>query len=259
MSVRRQIASRVRSLRKAIGGGPSNESGTPIGRLDKMLQQLLSTRDTLSIVQVGANDGLLNDPINPFVRRHPGRTRLLLIEPQASVLPMLKETYADHPSATIVQCAIGTPGVSTLWTVDQAFWKDCQPGYAGNWPAYRAPTGLTSENRSHVESWAEQHYTGDRASTEVITSFTMQSRPLIEVLESSGFGFGVDLLQVDTEGSDDVVIMNSSIDQLLPTLINFEQAHLPQSRLAALTEHLKAIGYEIHDNGYDALAELRRP
>jgi hypothetical protein len=53
--------------------------------------------------------------------------------------------------------------------------------------------------------------------------------------------------------------MNSSIDQLLPTLINFEQAHLPQSRLAALTEHLKAIGYEIHDNGYDALAELRRP
>lgn len=259
MSIRRRIAARAHSMRKAAGARPSTGGGSPKDRLDEKLRHLLSTRDTLSIVQVGANDGLLNDPINPFVRRHPGRTRLLLIEPQASVLPMLTETYADHPSATIVECAIGAAGVSTLWTVDQAFWMDCQPGYAGDWPAYRAPTGLASENRSHVESWVRQHYRGDHAPAEVITSFTMQSRPLIEVLESSGFGFGVDLLQVDTEGSDDVVIMNSSIDRLLPALINFEQAHLPQSRLSALTEHLQLLGYEIHDNGYDALAVLTRP
>lgn len=257
MSLRRRIAARVRSTREETGARPSNGSGSEKSRLDEMLEQLLTTSDTLSIVQVGANDGRLNDPIYPFVRRHPGRTRLLLIEPQTSVLPKLTETYADHPSATIVQCAIGTLGVSTLWTVDQAFWEDCQPRYAGDWPAYRAPTGLTSENRHHVESWVHENYTGDRAPAEVITSFTMQSRPLIEVLESSGFGFGVDLLQIDAEGSDDLVIMNSSIDQLLPTLINFEQAHLPQPRHTALTEYLKAIGYEIHDNGYDALAVLR--
>jgi len=208
-------------------------------------------------VQVGANDGRLNDPIHPFIQRHPDQTRLLLIEPQASVLPMLRETYADHPSATILQCAIGSPGISTLWTIKQSCWEDFHPGYAVLWPSYRAPTGLTSENRSHVESLVAKHYGGELPLDAVLDSFQIESRSLLDVLESSGFGFGVDLLQVDTEGSDDVVIMNSAIEQLRPALINFESAHLSEPRMTAVCEHLITIGYKISDNGRDALAVLK--
>jgi len=257
MSILRRIKARFLSLRRASGRAPSNRTDSPLGRLDEILDQLLTTRDTISIVQVGANDGLLNDPINPFVRRHPGRTRLLLIEPQASVLPMLRHTYTDHPSATILQCAIGIPGTSTLWTIKQSCWEDFHPGYGMNWPAYRAPTGLTSENRSYVESLIAQHYKGDLPLDVVLTSFQIESRPLLDVLESSGFGHSIDLLQVDTEGSDDVVLMNSDIEQLRPALINFESAHLPEPRLTAVCDHLTAIGYKISDNGRDALAVLK--
>jgi len=169
---------------------------------------------------------------------------------------MLRHTYADHPSATILQCAIGKPGISTLWTIEESCWEDFQTGYGMNWPAYRAPTGLTSENRSYVESLIAMHYKGDLPLDEVLTSFQIESRPLLEVLESPGFGFGVDLLQVDTEGSDDVVLMNSDIGQLRPRLINFESAHLPEPRLTAICEHLINLGYKISDTGRDALAAL---
>ena len=208
-------------------------------------------------MQVGANDGRLNDPIHPFIQRHPNQTRLLLIEPQASVLPMLKENYAEHPSAIIVQCAIGKPGVSTLWTIKQGCWEDFHPSYLVLWPSYRAPTGLTSENRSYVESLIAKHYRGELPLEAVLGSFQIERRSLLDVLESSGFGFGVDLLQVDTEGSDDVVIMNSAIERLRPALINFESAHLSEPRMTAICEHLTSIGYEISDNGFDALAVLK--
>jgi hypothetical protein len=227
-------------------------------RLHEELNLLLETRDVISIVQVGANDGRINDPISPFVTANPLRTRLLLIEPQEQLLPMLRETYADHRSATIVQCAIGPMGETTLWQVDQQCWKDFRPYYAvaSDWPDYRAASGITSESRDRVERLIAKNYSGTLPLDDVLTSFVMKSLPLVDVLESSGFGFGVDLLQVDTEGSDDVVIMNCSIEQLRPALINFEIAHLSENRLEAIFSHLRTNGYEISDNGFDALAVL---
>lgn len=240
--IRRRIKRRIN--RRAVTRGP----------LENALEELLTIRGSLSIVQVGANDGRLNDPIYPFISRHPDQTRLLLIEPQEFLLPELTRTYAQHPSATIVQCAIGVAGVTTLWTVNEDCWSEFRPAYSEAWPAYRAPSGITSETKSHVEEQIARQYTGDLPVEEVLTSFDIESRPLLDVLDSSGFGFGIDLLQVDTEGSDDVVIMNSAIAQLRPALINFESAHLSENRLAALCAHLTTNGYEISDNGRDALA-----
>jgi hypothetical protein len=149
-------------------------------------------------------------------------------------------------------------GETTLWQVDQQCWKDFRPYYAvaSDWPDHRAPSGITSESRDRVAGLIAKYYVGTLPLDEVLTSFVMSSVPLVDVLESSGFGFGVDLLQVDTEGSDDVVIMNCSIEQLRPALINFEIAHLSENRLEAIFIHLRTNGYEISDNGFDALAVL---
>ena len=245
----RRMATRRRRRRAAPTPTPLQEA----------LIDLLSARGILSIVQVGANDGRINDPINGFVSSHRDTTRLLLIEPQVQLLPMLRQTYADHPCARIEHCAIGPSGEMTLWQVAEQFWDDVDANYssAGDWPSYRAPSGVTSSSREHVVAWLSKHYVIERPLDELITSFTIPSLSLFEVLESSGFGLGVDLLQVDTEGSDDVVIMNSSIESIRPALINFEWAHLTDERYAALDDHLRSNGYTVTRHGPDALAVLR--
>lgn len=234
------------------------EAPTPV---QLALESLLSTRSTLSIVQVGANDGRVNDPINAFVHSHPDRTRLLLIEPQSQILPMLETTYADHPEATVICCAIGEPGELVLWQVAEKYWEVTQPTYASRsgWPTYRAPSGVTSSSRQHVAAWLTENYVGELSTDELLRSFRVPCRPLLEVLESSGFGTTIDLLQIDTEGADDAVIMNSSVEILRPALINFENAHLSPERLIGLTAHLEANGYSIEHHRQDSLATLTTP
>ena len=61
------------------------------------LTTLLSVHDEIGVVQIGANDGRINDPIFPFLTNHIDRTRALLIEPQSTVLPYLRSNYAKHP------------------------------------------------------------------------------------------------------------------------------------------------------------------
>ena len=51
------------------------------------------------MVQVGANDGLLNDPLHSFLMKHRDRTEVLLIEPQTHLLPVLSKNYSGPLSA----------------------------------------------------------------------------------------------------------------------------------------------------------------
>src|SRR5712691_12660924 len=55
----------------------------------------LRARPDFTFLQVGAFDGLANDPIHPLVRAF--GLRGLVVEPQVGVLDTLKATYADQP------------------------------------------------------------------------------------------------------------------------------------------------------------------
>ncbi len=124
------------------------------------LQQMLVPGAMINIVQVGANDGVINDPLHGFLKAHPAATRVILVEPQAALIPVLRQAYACHPGAVIVQAAVGPVGPLLLHRVRPECWGDLVVPYAAGWPEYRAPTGVTSARRDTVLAWVAQHYRG---------------------------------------------------------------------------------------------------
>ena len=214
----------------------------------------------LHVVQVGANDGKHNDPIYPFMRTHAESTRILLIEPQDQLLPFLRSNYEWHPDALIVQCAIGSPNDFMLFGVREDCWADCVVPYAKpDWPAYRAPTGITSASREHVASWVARYYRGTRTIDDVVVEIPCRSTPLAGVIEDTPFEEGIDLLQIDAESFDDEVIYHSNIPEVLPRMINFESASLTGHRATELSQFLGSEGYTLVPTGADTLAIRTRP
>ena len=220
---------------------------------------LLCTSERLRIVVVGANDGKHNDPIYATVREFIGqRTQMILIEPQKRLHGYISEHYAFHDDVHILECAIGEGEADTLelHAVRPEYWARAQPEYAKNrnWPEYRAPTGITSTDRSKVLAWVTKHVKGLGDAEVAVESFEVPSRSLSAALSEAGLDASLDVLQIDAEGFDDVIIYNSDLVRTRPQIVYFESKTLSSDRFDQLNAYLEKIGYITFGVGGDTLA-----
>ena len=209
---------------------------------------------SLRIVVVGANDGRINDPVFAFAKQFTDSTELFLVEPQKALLPHLRGNYEFHPRTTLINRAIGPAGSVTLYSVDELAWPRLNVPYAKDWPAYRAPTGVTSGDKGHVQRWLQKYGPKGEDVDSLIAEQAVQCAPLPKALGRKVVS--IDVLQVDTEGMDDAVIYNSGIDELKPAIIYFEAENLSKERLAKLKDYLDSRGYALGRCGRDVLAVL---
>jgi FkbM family methyltransferase len=234
----------------------SNKGTSSLTTYEMAIIALLSHQETIRIAQVGANDGVLNDPLFNVVRKFASRTEVLLIEPQPALIPHLERNYAFHPAHHVHNGAIGPGDDLTLFTIRQEVWRDIQAPYAAGWPEYRAPTGVTSIYRDHVRRWLSLHYRGGRPIDDIIEEVVVPSSRLPDLLSAASMGPKIDVLQVDAEGFDDQVIYNCDIDATQPRLINFEAASLSLDAYGNLEKYLGERGYVVSRQDKDNLAVL---
>ena len=243
--------------RKSVRRASLTEAPYP-GRFPSAYQNamlaLLSLKEHIKIVQVGANDGAINDPIYDFVHRFRDRTRVLLIEPQKNLAGRLQENYMFHRNHTIFTGAIGPKGTLTIYSVKEPFWEHLSVPYAKDWPEFRAPTGRASTDREHVKEWLERYLDDTSKVDEAISVSSVPSIQLAALLNDVGWAEGIDVLQVDAEGADDQVIYNCNLERTRPKIIHFENSHLGEKRYQDLALFLEGLGYEISLQGRDALA-----
>ncbi|MCK0770239.1 LamG-like jellyroll fold domain-containing protein [Chromohalobacter canadensis] len=236
MQIRSSAASRVRSLdyHKLIDALPG-----------KML----------TLVVVGANDGKYNDPLFEYVRTTKRDTQLLLVEPQSQLITYLKENYAFHPNAHIVNCAIEGKGQLTLYRVKSEYWKELNVPYARErkWPIYRAPSGVTSANKNHVKQWLKKHLAAESLE-DAIEEVIVPCESLCTLLKEKGFSREIDLLQIDTEGFDDAIIYSTLSDGIKPKIIYFEANHFSFSSVQRLYKFLEECGYRVFQAAENAIA-----
>lgn len=229
-------------------------TSSPLTQYEVALLTLLVSGRNLRIVRVGANDGAINDPIHDFIKFGATRTEMILIEPQTNLIPYLEKNYEFHSNKYIFNGAIGPPGELKLYAVKQSFWTHLDVDYAMDWPEYRAPSGITSSDRTHVERWLTKHLARGYLVDDAIMELCVPSLPLTDVLGSLGLAGGIDVLQVDAEGQDDHVLYESGIATLKPSLIFFESCNLPRPRLDGVNDFLKRGGYMLATQGGDTLA-----
>ena len=221
---------------------------------ESSLLSLLSKTEKLNIIVVGANDGMVGDPIYDFVRLFPERTRLLLVEPQKELIPQLEENYAFHPDYKVFHGAVGPEKKLKLYSVDKSAWKYVSKKRQKDWPEHRASTGRTSPDRQILKKWLETITDDDMDVDEMISEDVVPCKKLCDILEASDFAHTIDVLQVDTEGFDDQVIYNADIDDLQPNVILFEISLLGEQRLKRVKSYLREKGYFISNLKRDAIA-----
>ena len=176
-------------------------------------------------IQVGANDGRTADPIHHLVRRYGWRG--ILVEPQPQVFAELCMNYADQPQLHFENAALGkSDGAMTLWTV---------PGSTGLASLDR----LALRNRSNTKLQAIE--------IAAVSPSTLLNRYAVS---------RIDLLQVDTEGSDFEVIKGILETSARPRVIHYEYTHLSPSDRHSCIQLLGRKGYRLARSGPEGIDVL---
>ena len=118
------IAELCRKARREVPGartGSNREDAVCAWIGTRMLTRLSSLRDFYEayfssgkearVIQVGANDGIMCDPLRGFlVHRTNQNIRAVLVEPIPFYYTKLRDLYADYPNITVLNVACGASG-----------------------------------------------------------------------------------------------------------------------------------------------------
>ena len=243
----RRVVDRWAAVRPVSVTSPDLRSAAPTRPAFRtLLARAMRERGPLGIVQVGANDGRINDPLYEVVMSHPESARILLIEPQPEILEHLKRNYAEHPDTRFWCGAIGPPGALTLHRVRPRFWGDFKSTHFAHAPAYRAPSGFASSSLAHVRAHARAGLPPHIGLEDAIEAMQVPSTGLEGLLSERFPDFGsVDVLQIDAEGMDHVVLAHCAIAHYRPLLVQFEHAHLEPGVRLKIAVDFERLGYRV--------------
>lgn len=200
------------------------------GYLDKWLKSL-SPDPNFFFVQVGANDGLRNDPIHPYVKQYGWQG--ILIEPQTKAYHMLQQNYQGCQGLVFENIAIGTQdGQLELFTIDATESEEWHDLIA----TARPEVGLLKDQNRKVVSQKVQ----------ALTLETLWQRHGVN---------NIDLMLMDLEGFEPKIFQSYSWS-LKPKKIYFETRHLGYMQFQEVQKILHRQGYRLFTERGDCLAWL---
>jgi FkbM family methyltransferase len=223
------------------------------GSLAEFTDLFSKSRDDLVVVQIGANDGINNDPVHKFIKRD--RWQGILLEPQKYVFNnFLQPLYRK------------TEGIITLnAALDN---KD------GNKPIYKVAvsnsrwaTGLTSFDRLVLEEAVRSGYIDRQAAKEGIPLPGDKEQYIAEeqvecistdtLIRKYNLGT-INWLQIDTEGFDFEIIKIFNIPRTKPEVIVYENMHFTDEQQEECIKHLMDNDYLCRNFGPNTLA-MKKP
>lgn len=224
-----------------------------IGSIDDFTNRFSKMTCKVSVVQIGANDGIDNDPIHKFIKRD--HWQGVLLEPQKFVFEKyLKPLYKKTKGIIVMNAALdATDGFKPIYkiAVSNSRWA----------------TGLSSFNRKILEEAVISGSIERQARKEgchlpenkgeYITVESVECVCTGTLLKRAGIE-RTDWLQIDTEGFDFEIIKMFKIDVTRPTVIVYENLHLTPGEREECNNHLRINGYIFRDYGSNTLA-MRNP
>ena len=209
--------------------------------------------ESVTVIQIGANDGFNHDPIHKFIKRD--KWQGVLLEPQPDVYHQyLKRLHQKSPGIHTVNAALDyQDGSSTIYKI--------------SFSNARWATGLTTFDRSVLEKAVRSDYVKDCARREGVAIpvklddriqatqiKAISPRTLLKEYQLST----IDWLQIDTEGFDFEIIKMFDIGTTQPRVIVFEHYQFSDEERKNCFEHLRRHDYQVKPYGRDALA-IRNP
>lgn len=201
----------------------------------RLITGFLSEGD-VTCVQIGANDGLLEDPLYEFTHRP--EFRALLVEPHPRYYRELVGLHADRPNITLANVAVGLKsGWADLHYVDYQ---------EGMWPCIK---GVASFNPDYVLKHADK--VPDMATW--LRRISVPTLTFSELLQRYHLAMP-DVVVLDVEGLDGALVQAVLVAGQLPRMILFEHEHLSLAEYTRCRAALEAAGYRLEATKDDTLA-----
>lgn len=186
-------------------------------------------------LQIGANDGVYNDPIHDYIVKH--SLRGMAVEAQPDVFERLRQTYRG----TRVECvnaAIG-PKDLTFYTVRAS---------AKNATNFTQMTGCASFNRQVMRRLLKKVIPKGANPDEYIEENAVPVMSFGDLVRSYHIE-KIDMLQLDCEGYDHELLKMFDFDRFSPSLVNFESVHFSDKTREEIESMLRARGYQLFRDG----------
>jgi FkbM family methyltransferase len=197
---------------------------------DVVCRRMFNVGPEFTFIQVGAFDGLVQDPLRKYIPRC--NWRGILVEPQARAAGKLRELYRGNDGIVVLQAALGAEARKrTLFTVD----SETAPAWAG---------ALASFDRSTIL----KHSDLIPGLELMIKEETVDCVPFDYVLERLSTK-QLDLLQIDAEGADAYILSLFPFDRMLPAVVHWEVEHLTMEQREDCLGRLAAFGYRFAASG----------
>ncbi len=238
-AIKNRVQAALRRRGIDVRKAPAEHEPIPVFSL--AVEALMARRgDSLTFVQVGANDGLFGDPLRPYVLSHGWKG--VLIEPQIDVFERLKQNYSDCGHQLVFEnLAISDADKLTL---------------------YLPPEGWAGHDQIYAESIvsSDAGVIARQIGTDIanLRRIDVPAMTLDALFAKHGIA-ELDLLQIDAEGYDWQVLQTLDLNRCKPHLIQLESGHLSRAALTAAADHLNRSGYLVYYGGWqgDMLAMRR--
>lgn len=204
-----------------------------------------SKQSGLSVVQVGANDGVTNDPVFRSIIKY--ASVALLIEPQEELIPSLRTSYSEYSGNLIIEnkAVSDKHGHMDMYTLS----REAAISYSNK--TGLNPTGIASFQKSHLlKALVRHNVCNDMAEDMCIRCRVVECEPLSSILMRHSLE-DIDVLQIDAEGSDWIIL--KTLGRMRPPVINIEWAHLNDQNRMECTEWMESNGYTHYLNRMDCL------
>ena len=169
-------------------------------------------------IQVGAHDGIMHDPLYPFLSKNEWNG--ILIEPQKNMLNKFQDRYKNRKNLLYYAFAVH--------------------------PIYSRVKLYTVKNPLNYSQTGWATILSDKLSNEKkknkLETFLVRAMPLMKVVEKSKFKI-IDLLQIDTDGFDYEVLKMFDFQLFKPILVQFEYIHLSKEDYENSLRLLSKNGY----------------
>lgn len=194
---------------------------------DYFISPLSNSLESVFFLQIGANDGVTNDPIYKYVVKH--HWTGILIEPVPHIFEKLKKNYSEEKQLIFENVAISSANKLC------SFW-------------YVAPNNILGDKYDHIGSLFKEHVINHETRFPGISQFirhkSVQCSTVKQILDKHSFST-IDILVVDAEGMDGEIILNFEISRFLPKIIIYEHIHLSHSIRTSCTDFLKSKYYRL--------------
>lgn len=217
-------------------------NGPRLSVLSLAIDYWVATRGRGPILQVGANDGVLKDPVRDTIVRLglPG----LLVEPLPDVFARLKENYSGQSQVQFANVGVSDePGEAEIFRIDPD--ASDLPGWV---------QGIASFDKAVLLKHATAKDVDTARFVASIQSVRVPVLTMTQLLDRYPNMRNLLALQIDTEGHDYNVLRAAVAADCLPPIINFEHKHLCYETQLKCRELLAERGYAFLSVRSDTLA-----